>query len=61
MTQNWLRHCFRSSEAHVIFRSEILLSRSMQVTRRDYKVGIRVPTQTGKPGKWEGIFQSGNF
>ena len=21
----------------------------------------RVPTRTGKPGKWEGIFQSGNF
>ena len=24
-----------------------------------YIVCIRVPTQTGKPGKWEGIFQSG--
>ena len=37
-------------------RNVFLIERYCQV---DYGNTNRVPTQTGKPGKWEGIFQSG--
>ena len=32
-----------------------------QIALHSYSIVAGFPTRTGKPGKWEGIFQSGNF